>query len=225
MVNPPDKPAVASAYDSWAETYDSDPNKTRELAAVLLRQRCLELAGRDVIEIGCGTGHNTQWLAEQAGSVVALDFSERMLRKGKARVHSHRVRFVQHDIRLAWPLADASADLVVAMLVLEHIEHVELIFDEAARTLRIGGELFLCELHPMRQMSGRQAEFTDTETRERVRVPAFLHDISEYVNVGLGRGYELIHLGEWRDLDARPSDLPRLLSLHLRLRTRARREG
>jgi ubiquinone/menaquinone biosynthesis C-methylase UbiE len=224
MVNPPDKPAVASAYDRWAETYDSDANQTRELAAAVLRQGSLELAGRNVIEIGCGTGHNTQWLAEHAGSVFALDFSEGMLRQAKARVHSRRVRFVQHDIRSAWPLADASADLVVAILVLEHVEHLELIFDEAARTLRVGGELFLCELHPMRQMSGRQAEFTDTETGERVRVTAYLHDISEYVNVGLERGYELIHLGEWRDLDALPSDLPRLLSVHLRLRTRARRD-
>ena len=216
MSNPSDKTEVAAAYNRWARTYETDANRTRELAAAVLRQFSLELTGREAIEIGCGTGHNTVWLAERAASVIALDFSEGMLRQAEARVHSPNVRFVQHDIRARWPLAEAAADLVVAMLVLEHIERLESIFAEAARTLRIGGEFFLCELHPARQMRGRQAEFTDTETGEHVRVPAFLHDVSEYVNVGLRNGFELLHLGEWRDPGALPDALPRLLSVHLR---------
>jgi ubiquinone/menaquinone biosynthesis C-methylase UbiE len=221
MSNPLDKAQVAAAYDRWAETYDTDHNRTRGLAASVLRQRNLELAGRDLIEIGCGTGHNTEWLAERAGSVLAIDFSEGMLRQAHARVHSPHVRFVQHDIRTRWPLADATADLVIAMLVLEHIEQVEPIFAEAVRTLRSGGELFVCELHPFRQMYGRQAEFTNSETGECERITAFLHDISEYVNAGLRSGLELTHIGEWRDSNGVQSDLPRLLSLQFRLRDRA----
>jgi ubiquinone/menaquinone biosynthesis C-methylase UbiE len=218
MTNLLDKPDVAAAYDRWAKTYDIDPNRTRELAAAVLRQLDLELAGHTVIEIGCGTGHNTQWLAERAGNVLALDFSEEMLRRAKARVCSPHVRFVQHDIRSAWPLADASADLVIAMLVLEHIEQIEPIFAEADRVLRAAGELLVCELHPMRQMCGGQAEFTSPETGERERIPAFLHDISEYVNASLGSGFELVHMHEWRDSNALRSDLPRLLSVQFRVR-------
>jgi ubiquinone/menaquinone biosynthesis C-methylase UbiE len=218
MSKPADKIEVAAAYNRWAGTYDKDPNRTRELAAAVLRRERLELNGRHVVEVGCGTGNNTLWLAERAASVVALDFSEGMLRQARARVHSPHVRFVQHDVRFTWPLADTAADLVVAMLVLEHIEHIEPIFKEAARILRGDGELFLCELHPARQMSGRQAEFTDRESGEHVRVPAFLHDVSEYVNVGLGCGFELLRLGEWRDPDALPNTLPRILSVRLRLR-------
>ena len=216
MSNPSGKTEVAAAYDRWATTYETDANRTRELAAAVLRQFNLELTGREAIEIGCGTGHNTAWLAERAASVIALDFSEGMLRQAQARVHSQNVRFVQHDVRSRWPLADGAADLLVAMLVLEHVERLEAIFAEAARTLRGGGEFFLCELHPARQMRGRQAEFTDTETGEHVRVPAFLHDVSEYVNARLRNGFELLHLGEWRDTGALPGDWPRLLSVHLR---------
>ncbi|WP_437644097.1 hypothetical protein [Sorangium sp. So ce362] len=40
------------------------------MGAAALRQRDLALAGRDVIEIGCGTGRNTPWLAERAASVL-----------------------------------------------------------------------------------------------------------------------------------------------------------
>ncbi len=217
MTSPPDKAEIAAAYDRWAETYDTDPNRTRELAAAVLRQSELRIAGRNVIEIGCGTGHNTEWLAERAASVLAIDFSEGMLQQAKARIASARVRFAQQDIRSAWPMADDSTDLVIAMLVLEHIEQVEPIIAEAARTLGSGGDLFLCELHPMRQMTGRQAEFTSPETGERELIPAFLHDVSDYVNAGLRAGLELMHMGEWRDVNGVRSDLPRLLSLRFKL--------
>ena len=220
MTDPPDKAQVAAAYDRWAETYDTDLNRTREMAASVLSQCDLELAGRDVIEIGCGTGRNTEWIAERAESVLAMDFSEGMLRQAKSRVRSPRVRFVRHDVRARWPQADATADIVIAMLVLEHIEQVGPVFAEAARVLREGGELFVCELHPTRQMYGRQAEFTNSETGEYERIAAFLHDVSDYVNAGLWSGFELTHMGEWRDSGGAQSDLPRLLSLQFRLRAR-----
>jgi len=216
MAPPQQNSDVARAYDLWAGTYDVDPNRTRELAGTVLRQYELELDGRDVIEIGCGTGRNTSWLDERAASVLALDISAGMLRQARDYVTSPRVRFVEHDIRTAWPAGDASADLVVAMLVLEHVEHLAPIFSEAARVLRGREELLVCELHPMRQMLGRQAEFTHPQTGELERVTAFLHDVSDYVNGGMQAGFELVHLGEWRDAGAGGGDPPRLLSVRFR---------
>src|SRR2546425_11674919 len=104
MTQPCDKSGVAAAYDQWAETYDTDPNRTRELAAQILKRADLPLANRDVVEIGCGTGYNTEWLAERARSVLALDFSEGMLRQAKARVSNPRGHFIQHDVRQRWAL-------------------------------------------------------------------------------------------------------------------------
>ncbi len=66
---------------------------------------------------------------------------------------------------------------------------------------------------PMRQILGRQAEFTNPRTGERERVAAFLHDVSEYVNGGLQTGLTIGRLGEWRDTGAGLADLPRLLSV------------
>jgi ubiquinone/menaquinone biosynthesis C-methylase UbiE len=220
MTQPSRKPEIAAAYNKWAETYDTDQNRTRDLAGQVLRQIELPFAGRKIIEVGCGTGRNTEWLARpEAGStnIVALDFSEEMLARASARVRDPRVRFIQHDVRAKWPVADASADLVIAILILEHVEMLESFFAEAARALNVGGELFICELHPMRQLLGGQAQFTSTQTGERQLVPAFLHNVSDYVNAGLGSGFELLSLGEWRDSGARPNDLPRLLSLRLQM--------
>jgi ubiquinone/menaquinone biosynthesis C-methylase UbiE len=204
---------VAAAYDRWSETYDTDPNVTRELAGQVLRNMDLPIAGREIVEIGCGTGRNTAWLAKRAASVVALDFSEEMLRRATQRVPDARVRFIQHDVRTTWPLADDSADIIIAMLILEHVEQLETVFAEAVRALRLQGELFLCELHPMRQLMGGQAQFSNTQTGNRELVPAFLHNVSDFVNGGLSAGFNLNRLDEWRDPDAASDSIPRLLSL------------
>jgi malonyl-CoA O-methyltransferase len=224
MTHDPNKPEIATAYNEWAETYDTVDNRTRDLAAAVLRQSDLNFAGRKVIEVGCGTGRNTEWLARpEAGStnIVALDFSEEMLARAITRVRDARVRFIQHDVRATWPLANASADVVIVMLVLEHVEDLQPIFAEAARTLSAAGALFICELHPMRQLLGKQAQFTSAKTGEHTRVPAFLHNVSDYVNAGSSSGFELVNLGEWRDEAALQKDLPRLLSLSFRLRPTA----
>lgn len=209
---------VASAYDRWAVSYDADANRTRDLAAEVLRKTSLSLGGCDVVEIGCGTGGNTGWLAEPARRVLALDVSTGMLRRAIGRSLSPRAFFARHDLRAPWPVADSAVDAVVETLVLEHVEHLEPVFGEAARVLRPGGELFLCELHPMRQLDGKQARFQDPATGATVRVAAYLHDISQYVNTGLAAGFELVHLGEWRDRGSGPHDPPRLVSVHLRSR-------
>jgi malonyl-CoA O-methyltransferase len=169
-----------------------------------------------VIEVGCGTGRNTAWLAQRAAEIVGLDFSEAMLARARTRVNDPRVRFVQHDARATWPFAGCSVDVVIAMLILEHVEHVETVFAEAARVLTAGGQFFVCELHPMRQLAGGQAQFSNAKTGERQRVTAFLHDVSDYVNAGLTSGFELQQLGEWRDAGAQANSQPRLLSLLFR---------
>jgi ubiquinone/menaquinone biosynthesis C-methylase UbiE len=203
---------VAAAYDRWARTYESDRNRTRELAAIVLRDSDLPIVGRAIIEVGCGTGHNTAWLAERAASVLALDFSEGMLREARSQVTSPRVRFARHDIQSPWPAAGQSADLVVAMLVFEHIEHLPPVFAEAARCLRPAGELFVCELHPARQKIGGRAEFVDPVTGEREQVPAFLHDISDFVDAGQHAGLDVVWTDERRDATAARDELPRLFS-------------
>ena len=207
---------VAAAYDRWADTYDSMPNATRDLDAAVLRRQGLPNDGRDVVELGAGTGKNTVWLAERARSVVAIDMSAGMLERARHRVPAGHVRFLEHDIRRPWPLPPASADLVIANLVLEHVERLDPVVAEAKRVLRPHGLLFLCELHPFRQLRGAQARFASADTGEEVRVPAWVHDVSEYVNAGLAAGFAVRHLGEWRDTpDAPRTDAPRLLSLLL----------
>jgi malonyl-CoA O-methyltransferase len=209
---------IASAYDRWARTYEATGNATRDLAVVVLRRELPDVQGKDVLEIGCGTGLNTRYLTERARSVIAVDVSAGMLEQARANVLAANVRFEQRDIRCSWDLADASVDLVVCTLVLEHVEDLDPVFREAARVLRPGGGLFVCELHPFRQLQGRQAQFVDPASGSTVLVPAYLHDVSDYVNASVRHGFAVVHLGEWRnEADAGKGSPPRLLSVRVRI--------
>lgn len=208
---------IAAAYDRWAVRYDDDRNRTRDLAASVLRQADLALTGRDVIEIGCGTGFNTAWLAGEASRITALDFSEGMLQRARARLGDPHVQWLRHDIREAWPVAAHSADLVIATLVFEHVEHLLPAFAEAFRCLRPGGDFFLCELHPARQLQGRRAEFVNPATGLLEQVPSFVHSVTAYADAGFASGFFMQRMDEWRDSPPREAELPRLFSAHFRV--------
>ena len=207
---------VADAYDRWAAVYDADKNATRDLDAVVMRRVPLALEGREILELGCGTGKNTTFLAEGAKRVVAVDFSEGMIARAHERVVTNNVEFLRHDVREVWPVPSASFDVVVGNLILEHVHDLAIVFFETARVLRQGGQAFFCELHPYRQLQGGQAQFTDPRTGERVQVTAHVHTVSEYVNGGVEAGLELRALGEWIEDDAPENAPPRLFSLLFR---------
>lgn len=213
--------AVAVAYGRWAFTYDSAPNRTRDLDALVLREHGPDARGRVVLELGGGTGKNTVWLAERASQVVSLDLSREMQAQARDKVAAlglpeGRVTFVRHDVRDTWPVADESVDLVVAHLVLEHVEALEPLFAEAARVLRRGGTLWVSELHPERQRRGGQAHFADAATGETVYVPAFRHAVSEYVNAAIAAGLRVRRLGEWLEDGAEPDAPPRLFTMRVK---------
>lgn len=201
---------VADGYDRWADTYDSAANATRDACAIELRSQPLELAGARVLELGCGTGANTVWLAERAAEVIAIDFAPRMLDCARRRATARNINFAAHDINRRLPLDDGVIDVVIETLVLEHVAKLDRLFAEVSRVLRPGGVFMISELHPYRQLMGKQARFLDGETDTELLIEAWPHTITEFVNAILGAGLSLVRVAEHPD-DA--AGFPRLFSL------------
>jgi ubiquinone/menaquinone biosynthesis C-methylase UbiE len=70
---------VEEAYKYWSEQYDTNQNKTRDMEAISLRETLNEINFENCLEIGCGTGKNTEWLITKGQKITAIDLSEEML--------------------------------------------------------------------------------------------------------------------------------------------------
>lgn len=201
--------SIQNAYNQWSEIYDTNENLTRDLDAQIIRTTLGSLHFDSILEIGCGTGKNTIFLAQIGTHLHALDFSEGMIEKAKEKVKAGNVRFATADLTKSWPCDNGAYDLVTCNLVLEHIEDLSHIFSEAARTLRPNGKFFINELHPFKQYQGTKARFEMENTV--IEVEAFVHHISDFTSAATSQGLVLIKFNEYwhaKD-DGKP---PRLVS-------------
>jgi ubiquinone/menaquinone biosynthesis C-methylase UbiE len=200
---------IQNAYNEWSEIYDSNMNFTRDLDQQVTRATLASQHFNSILELGCGTGKNTVFLAEIGTHVHALDFSEGMIAKAKEKVKAENVRFEMMDLTKRWNCDDGVYDLIVCNLVLEHIQHLPHIFTEAARTLQPNGRFFINELHPFKQYQGTKARFErDAQT---IEVDAFTHHISDFTNTALASGFKLVKFNEyWHAEDQNKP--PRLVS-------------
>lgn len=201
------------AYDTWAAHYDTNHNRTRDLEGQALRQTLAGIAFGSCLEIGCGTGKNTEWLIGRAKQLTAVDLSGEMLAKAKEKITSKRVQFKQADITENWDFRDGLYDLVTFSLVLEHIENLGFAFGKAAESLNPGGYVYIGELHPFKQYSGSKAWF-DTEAGQQT-VECFNHHVSEFVQAAKKHGLSLVDLNEFFDGDDR-TGIPRILTVLFR---------
>lgn len=203
-------PAIADAYDQWADQYDTNHNKTRDLEGVALRATLGRYEFAAALEIGCGTGKNSEWLATRARQVLAVDFSPAMLAKARAKTGAENVVFQQADVTGPWDFTDQRCDLITFSLVLEHIEDLAFVFGQAAAQLQPGGVLYLGELHPFKQYQGSRARFDAPDGR--VEVPVFQHHVSAFFQAARAAGLHLLDLREWFDEDEQTAP-PRILTL------------
>jgi len=198
------------AYNNWASQYDTNENKTRDLEAIALRETLSSFAFNNCLEIGCGTGKNTEWLLQKAEHITAIDLSEEMLSKAKQKIHSEKVKFIQADINSEWSFTNQMYDLISFSLVLEHIENLDHVFKEAYKKLNNGGFVYIGELHPFKQYSGSKARF---ETEEGIKiVQCYNHHISDFVRAAKNYGLNVFGVDEYFDNDDRTA-IPRILVL------------
>jgi ubiquinone/menaquinone biosynthesis C-methylase UbiE len=201
------------AYNAWAGNYDVVVNKTRDLEAAALRKMLSETDFEKVLEIGCGTGKNTEWLSGKANHVTGADFSEEMLARAKEKITSENVKLVRIDIREKWNFSAVQFDLVTCSLALEHIENIDFVFEQANSVLKKDGLFYVGELHPFKQYQGSKARF---DTNDGVfELECFVHHISDFFAAGKNNKFECSEIMEWFDENDETA-VPRLLTMIFR---------
>ena len=99
------------------------------------------LAGRTVVDLGCGGGLLAVPLAAAGSRVLGVDIARGALRAGRDRA-SRSWLPVAGDLCRA-PFADACADVVMLADVVEHVADPAAAIREASRLSRTGGHLFV----------------------------------------------------------------------------------
>lgn len=197
---------VRDAYDLWAASYDAQDNPMVLGATQILARRLPELAGRAVVEFGCGTGRNLQALTQAgAASVAGVDLSPGMLAQARAR--APQAVLYEGDFTAA-PVPAGAFDVALFCLALEHAVELRGPLAAAARALRASGRILAVEIHPELSQGGIGAHFErDGET---IRMPAFAHRLADYEAAATAAGLRVVRNDDWRPLDfARTS--PRML--------------
>ena len=198
---------IIDNYNAWACQYDNNINPTRDLDKTVTKESLSNIDFFKVLELGCGSGKNTEWLITKTDKLVGLDFSKNMLDLARNKITSKKVTFINTDLNEKWPVNNNSFDLATINLTLEHIEILDHIFNSLFMKLTQGGKCFVCELHPKKQLAGSKARFEENETE--IALDVFYHSELEYIESAEKAGFNLIAKKDWYDNE---KDIPRLIS-------------
>lgn len=97
------------------------------------------------LDVGCGAGTYTRWLAEQGLRVVGIDYSQLTLTKARARIPASIQLCAADASRLPFP--DATFDGVLCFGVLQAVSQSAPIARELARVLKSDGVLWIDALN------------------------------------------------------------------------------
>ncbi len=161
--------SVAEAYDSFAEAYSADSeaslqNKYYTHPAIM--NLAGDVAGRRILDAGCGAGPIAVKLRDQGATVAGFDSSAAMLELARRRLGDDADLRVA-DLSRPLPYPGGAFNDVVAALVLHYLEDWTAPLAELRRVLVPGGRLIVAVDHPfaitlMHQAAGRKVDYFAT---------------------------------------------------------------
>jgi len=139
---------VNKLYQSWARKYDVDNNLLIFLEEKVSKEFFGDVDSKMVLDLGCGTGRYSIPLARSGAEVTSIDFTNAMLKRAreKAKKSNLDVTFKKFDISKY--KSDKKFDLIISMLVLEHVKNLEKVISVINKASKIGTNVVISNIHP-----------------------------------------------------------------------------
>ncbi len=180
---------VEEGYERWAPSYDRAPNPVVAREERYVESLLLNLQGKKVLDLACGTG---RWLerllAGGSRCGAGVDVSSAMLRIAETK-SSVRGKLVRSDC-LDLPFASSVFDFGICSFALGHIPDLPRMVREFARVIELKGEVLVTDLHPEAYARGWRTGFRDD--RSAVQIEAFGRQPEEIVGVFQTEGFECL---------------------------------
>ncbi len=159
--------ATRAAFDRlapvWSSTTDDGPFNGLLERPALRSLVPRPLRGRTVLDAGCGSGAQSEWLLAHGAEVVGVDLSPAMVDQARRRCGG-RGTFMVADLSQPLDLEPASMDGITCSLVLHYLRDWEVALGSFAAVLRPGGWVVVSLDHPFRPpMPDQQSGYFDTE--------------------------------------------------------------
>jgi 2-polyprenyl-3-methyl-5-hydroxy-6-metoxy-1,4-benzoquinol methylase len=138
------------AYEAWHDRFDVDAESDApwHLLVKTHLDSKRDIAGKRILEIGCGRGGFACWVAQRTAhpaEIIAADFARSAVGKGRAFASSRGIQRITWEVGDIQSIghADMSFDTVVSCETIEHVPDPRCAILELARVLKPGGRLFL----------------------------------------------------------------------------------
>lgn len=137
---------TSSTYDNWCNT--SLGSTVDQIEKNMIAEFAQPKTGEIALDLGCGTGIYTLWLAQKGLHVTGIDISADMLQqtKQKAEREKLRVNLLKGNIH-ELPFLKDTFDLVISNIVLEFVHDPIQVVSEALRVLKKDGRLVIGMIH------------------------------------------------------------------------------
>ncbi|HBU70354.1 MAG TPA: dimethylmenaquinone methyltransferase [Elusimicrobia bacterium] len=131
---------------------DSDFRRAFQSPNVIIQRSGIQ-EGMKVVEIGCGSGAFTTYVARAIGpkgTTFAVDIQQKMLKQLEAKLKKRENRDIENvkiynHSAYHLPFEDESMDLVFFVSVLQQIPDINKALSESRRVLKTGGTLAVTE--------------------------------------------------------------------------------
>ena len=193
-----------------------------------LKSMLPDLAGKTVIDLGCGYGWFCRSARELgAAQVTGVDISEKMLARAAELTADPAITYLRRDLEDV-KLEDNSLDLVYSSLALHYLPELDTLFRHVQRALKPGGSLVFSMEHPSYTCASRQGWLTDDNgerfwgvnqyQQEGQRVSNWLADgvikyhrtLGTSLNALIHAGLSLREVNEWGPTQAQIDAWPAL---------------
>lgn len=104
--------------------------------------------GKNILEVGCGDGYGSAFLAEKASEVISIDYDEATVLQARNKYRAPNLSFMRMDATTL-QFEDSLFDIICSFQVIEHIPEnkIPLYLSEIERVLKDNGKFFLSTLN------------------------------------------------------------------------------